>query len=429
MQYDVIIVGAGACGLMAARDLAEAGYKVCLLEAMEAPGGRIASDMIAPGTVIETGAEFVHGNAPATNELLKEAGLETVPIEGKMIIVRNGVRMPEDHLQQGYDRFESLLDQLETDCTLADFLDQHMPETEYEEVNASVRLFAEGFALADINRVSAFSFREEWSHQQERQYRVKGGYMHLIRYLADQCTQCGVFFQFSSIVHSIDYKPGLVTVTAGNRSFTAKKVILTVSAGVIRQRAIKFIPSIEDKLSGYDRIGFGSVIKIPVLFKNSFWLQHEEELGFVLSNEVIPTWWTQLPARVPLLTGWLGGPDAASLSSLDEKLVLDKAVSSLANIFHLETSELYRQIEGYRISHWNSSPFTQGGYSFNTPESDTAKKMLQQPLDDTVYFAGEALYTGASQATVEAALVNGRSVAALIMASQASDHPTNRYSV
>ena len=76
MKYDVIIIGAGAAGLSAMKYLAEAGYKVCVLEAMGSIGGRIATIEENGFThPVEAGAEFIHGKLPLTFELLKKAGL------------------------------------------------------------------------------------------------------------------------------------------------------------------------------------------------------------------------------------------------------------------------------------------------------------------------------------------------------------------
>ena len=98
MKYDVIIIGAGAAGLHAMKNLTEAGYKVCILEAAETIGGRIATIEERGFTgPVETGAEFIHGKLPLTFKLLKEAGIAYEPVEGDMIGVRNGAWEKEEH--------------------------------------------------------------------------------------------------------------------------------------------------------------------------------------------------------------------------------------------------------------------------------------------------------------------------------------------
>ncbi|HET7179358.1 MAG TPA: FAD-dependent oxidoreductase, partial [Chryseosolibacter sp.] len=61
---------------------------------------------------------------------------------------------------------------------------------------------------------------------------------------------------------------------------------------------------------------------------------------------------------------------------------------------------------------WVADPFAGGAYAFATVETPNARALLTRPVQDTLYFAGEALYSGPAMGTVEAALVSGREVAA-----------------
>src|SRR3954471_10816216 len=97
MSEHIIVVGAGAAGLMAARELARAGKRVTILEARERCGGRIhplpASEFGYPAA---GGAEFVHGEAPVTRALLREAGLFLQPIEGTRWRAEHGALSPDE---------------------------------------------------------------------------------------------------------------------------------------------------------------------------------------------------------------------------------------------------------------------------------------------------------------------------------------------
>src|SRR5205809_4375594 len=80
---DVVIIGAGACGLIAARELLRKGKTVTILEARENSGGRIRTitDHEFPRR-IEAGAEFIHGELPVTLSLLKDYNIAVQEMEG-----------------------------------------------------------------------------------------------------------------------------------------------------------------------------------------------------------------------------------------------------------------------------------------------------------------------------------------------------------
>jgi monoamine oxidase len=162
------------------------------------------------------------------------------------------------------------------------------------------------------------------------------------------------------------------------------------------------------------RLGFGSVIKLIFLFREAFWFERQKDIGFLLSDEAIPTWWTQLPDQTPILTGWLGGPKAALMSSMSQDKIFEAGLSSLANIFGLDISILRKRLVSYKIMCWDNYSNVKGGYSYTTIDSTTAKTILQKPIDDTIYFAGEAIPGDNLTGTVEAALVSGKMAAGMI---------------
>src|SRR5215467_13901684 len=91
-----VIVGAGAAGLTAARELARVGKKVTILEARDRCGGRIYALPVEHfGYPAEGGAEFVHGDAPLTSALIREAGLSFSPVAGTRWSARSGTLAPD----------------------------------------------------------------------------------------------------------------------------------------------------------------------------------------------------------------------------------------------------------------------------------------------------------------------------------------------
>ncbi len=90
-ESDVVIVGAGVAGLIAARRLAEAGARVTVLEARERVGGRTLNGSVA-GAVVELGGQWVGPGQDRVLALIAELGLETFPThdEGSNVIEWRG---------------------------------------------------------------------------------------------------------------------------------------------------------------------------------------------------------------------------------------------------------------------------------------------------------------------------------------------------
>src|SRR5690348_6250039 len=128
----VVVIGAGAAGLMAARELARAGRLVTILEAQNRLGGRIYPLPVAEfGYPAEGGAEFVHGAAPVTRQVMREAGLSLAPRRGTRWSARSGALRPDDSPLPDADRFYRALTGITADMPIAEFLDIHFADPGY----------------------------------------------------------------------------------------------------------------------------------------------------------------------------------------------------------------------------------------------------------------------------------------------------------
>lgn len=395
---NIIIIGAGAAGLMAAKELS-AKHQVTVLEARDKVGGRIRT--IAPG--IETGAEFVHGHLPISLSLLEEAGLKYTPIAGKMYSVENGNWHEEENFIEGWDELLETMGSIEKDMTLIEFLEKHYADHKYDALREEITRYVQGFDLANPTKVGIKYLHNEWMNEDYTNFRVDKGYCALMDFLAKGCNVIT-----NASVTQVNWSAGEVTVTTDKgQSFTAEKLIVTVPLGVLQYGTIKFTPAIDTHINAASHIGFGSVIKIVLKFKEACW---KEDTGFIFSKAKVPTWWTQLPDKAPIITGWLGGPPAEEFRQVPEEEILEKALESLSSFFRKPLPAL----ESYHILNWVDDPQTLGSYSYDTPFSKEARNVLNTPIADTIYFAGEALYEGNHPGTVEAALITGKNVAGKI---------------
>jgi monoamine oxidase len=159
----VVIIGAGAAGLMAARELARVSKRITILEARDRCGGRIESLPAAEfGYPAEGGAEFVHGEAPVTRGLLRKAGLALLPIHGTRWNVARGSFSQDELADRHSERLRRVVAELMSDMTVAEFLQQHFAGPEYSRLRRSIKRMVEGYDAADPDRASIFAVRDEW---------------------------------------------------------------------------------------------------------------------------------------------------------------------------------------------------------------------------------------------------------------------------
>ena len=414
---NIVVIGAGAAGLMAARTLGRAGKTVTILEARERCGGRIHPLPSAEfGYPAEGGAEFVHGEAPITHRLLREAGLSTLPLQGARWNVENGAFSRRDPSDPDTDRLHQVLTELRSDMTVAEFLQQHFAGPEYTRLRCSIVRRVEGYDAADPRRASILALRDEWMDG-GRSTRIAGGYAALVHFLASECRKNGVTIRLGSAVTAIEASEGGgVVLYANGDANESDAAILTVPIPLLRE--IVLPPPEREKAALAANIGFGNIIKILLRFETRWWLENRKDLAdltFLLSDASIPVWWTQHPADFPVLTGWFGGPKTEAMAHFAEHELIEAGIASLADIFDLDPKQLMRNLVTARAINWANDPFARGAYSYATLEARRAQSALARPDGRPVLLSGEALYRGRDIGTVEAALASGLKTAQIIL--------------
>jgi monoamine oxidase len=425
---DVLIIGAGAAGLMAAYTLAKAGKEVTVLEACNRTGGRIHTiDDTMFFKHAELGAEFVHGNLPVTLQLLHEAGIAYHPAGGEMWQYKEGAFTKDAGMFEGWDLLMQKLNELQTDITLQEFLNEHFADNKFNALKDAVIQYASGYDTSDPARVNALALRREWQNEdEEAQYRIGGGYCTLVSYLATVCKQHGGTIYLNAPVTQITWQEQMVkATTADGENYEAKQVILAIPLGVWQAPAtakgyINFSPPVNEQITALQKLGFGAVIKVLLQFDDIFWENISSEkpgedsldnMAFLLTNEVIPTWWTQAPGHQPLLTGWLGGAAAAQQVNTPAEEILQQSLQSLSKIFNISAEFLKEKLIAWHVANWTADAYIYGSYAYDTVDTSAALQILKQPVADTMYFAGEFMYQGTAMGTVEAALTSGRDTA------------------
>jgi monoamine oxidase len=423
--YDVIIIGAGASGLIAAYELSLTGRKVAVLEARDRLGGRIHTVANKKFSVpVESGAEFIHGKLKLTKSLLKHAGISSSEVEGELWQNKSGELSRQEDFIEDYTDLEKKFKQLKDDLPVAAFIEKYLKDDKYEELRFTLKNYVEGYYAAELSKASTYALCEELNTSDEEQFRIEGGYSQLMIYLAEQSKKHGCIFHYSHVAEQVNWSKNKIEVITPSRTLHATKLLITIPLGVLQQEKIHFNPGVPEKINAVRELGFGPVIKIIIEFRDAFW-KHKQytrnkdlsKLSFLFSRQEIPTWWTNFPSETSLLTGWIAGPRAEALKNNSKEEILHKSLLSLQSIFYLEVGFLEQNLKAWDVYNWAIDEYNLGGYAYEVVNGPRFRQIVKEPLSETIYFAGEGLFDGPEIGTVEAALISGRDTAHNIIAS------------
>jgi monoamine oxidase len=233
-------------------------------------------------------------------------------------------------------------------------------------------------------------------------------------------------------VSEIAWRRGRVELQAqtpdGTRlpSLETRCALITVPVGVLQRSsgeaaAITFSPALKSKRRALEGLAMARVTKVVLDFRSAPW-EHAPRLrahGLPASTEVkflhdresaVPTWWTALPSRIPRLVAWSGGPAAERLAQRGDAMV-ETVLESLARLLGIDRSELARELQDSATHDWHADPFACGAYSYLRVGGGDAHRELAAPVEDTLFFAGEATCTDGRDGTVDGALASGHRAA------------------
>jgi monoamine oxidase len=444
---DTIIIGAGAAGLATAAALAKAGRSVLVLEGRSRIGGRIYT-VCDPAfqMPVELGAEFVHGQPEATWKLIRAAELVAQDVPFESWERRNGQLVHATDFSRKMTKIMGGLSRIgRRDMSFAQYLRQRCRGPKLAHARRLATMFVEGFDAADTELISAHALAKEQEGlgdlDEEPQFRLRDGYGALVEYLRSRLEGPAVTIRLGQVVTDVNWRRGKVDVVckthSGMRKYRAPRVIVTLPVGIVQlepraKGAVRFMPDLPQKRQAALKLGSGPVVKVICKFKEPFWesastvksarsAKELKDAGFFHDPDAaFPTWWTALPLRLSVLTGWSGGPNADALSGRGRTAIMDEAVKSLAHIFGMRRAALSRLLEHAHLHDWPADPLARGAYSYEMVGSRGARARLAKPVEDTLFFAGEATDTSGQASTVAGALASGERAAREVLNSMPS---------
>lgn len=437
----VLIIGAGAAGLAAARDLAAAGLGVTIVEARDRIGGRVHTirdeSLNLP---IELGAEFVHGKHPALFKLLDSSRTPFSDVTERHWYFEDGVVRHSNDFWNKLTALFDLMNKEKPDQTFAQFLDSLPNDPETLRAKAVATRYVQGFHAADIRRAGVHGLiaanEAEDQVDGHHSFRIAVGYETVLQRLNEAAKQHGAIVQLNAVVREIHWSRNNVEAIclSGERQqrFAGSRAVITLPLGVLQEKskartAVRFVPALpEEKQKAIDDIPMGHVARIVLVFRERFWegldlsgtgaQEDLSQLGFIHYPEAaIPTWWSLLPLRAPVLVGWAGGTRAEKFAGMSEAECVSEALRSLKKIFGVSEMSLRKSLLQSYLHDWNTDPFSRGAYAYLPVNGLTKQQELARPAQNTIFFAGEATSVG-HIGTVHGALESGQRAAKEILA-------------
>ena len=416
-HYDTIVIGAGAAGLAAARTLQDANRSVLLLEARDRIGGRVNTNYDFAPHPIECGAEYLQGENTVTWRWIRRHRLGTLPVfdkykhqfmyvNQKLLPFRRWSTIPEMDILNVMDGsaidewITAWVDEGKPDVSLAEFLSIHHAELS-PDVRRLLDHFLSGGYGANLDQLGIYGLTElTYEGDGDDNFRLQKGYSHLLEQLT-----AGLNIQYATPVTRIHWRSSAVQVqTETDKTYTAQQVVITLPLALLQENAVEFEPQLpEAKLNAIQGLGTGHITKLILKFDQPFWSKKLESCLTPLETQF---WWRPGWRRhneAPVLTAYTGAAGADKLGALGREGAIRAGLQNLEQIFEMPLAD--RLVDALFVD-WQADPYARMAYSYTPVQGMGLRSQLAQPVDQVLFFAGEATHPTRA-ATVHGALESG----------------------
>jgi monoamine oxidase len=387
---DVVVIGAGAAGMAAARELMSRGLTVTVLEASSRIGGRVFTDQSTFGVPFDVGAHWLHraGHNPFV-KYGKKNGFTLYPASGDTSLFVGD----REATNSEYREYEKAYAKTARAIAAAG---GHGKDVSPASVAPKLGEWQDTVQMAigpwemgkDFDHFSCVDWH---SGEHDADWFCKEGFGSLWAHSAQ-----GIPISLKTKVTAIDWSGKGVVVETNQGTLKAKACLVTVSTGVLASDAIKFTPALSHKKQeSFHQISMGHYDHIAMQFSENFFETGDDEyLLYKLGSEG-----ARSPRGMGMVTnlsgtnlsfGDVGGGFAKELEAAGEAAALDFGLSELRNIFGGVVDRAF--LKG-RFTPWGQNPYTLGSYDSAEPGGHKYRKSLRQTVGKRIWFAGEACRT------------------------------------
>jgi monoamine oxidase len=379
-EVDIAIIGAGAAGLGAARALENSGLSAIVLEARDRVGGRAHTIMAAPDITFDLGCGWLH--SADRNSFVKIAERLNFEVDKTRPPWREqsldaGFPLKEradfiEALDAFYDRAEEAA-KSGRDSAASSYLE---PGNRWNPMIDAISTYVNGCELDRVSILDMDAYEDT-----EINWRVRRGYGALMTAYA-----APIQLALNCNVTLVDHAGKRVRVQTSQGTLTAGKVIVTVPTNLIADESIRFHPALPAKVAAARGLPLGLADKVMLALDQPDALPKDGNLRGATMRTAMGGFHLR-PFGQPCIEGFFGGRFARELEDAGDGALaaqgIDEIVALLGNDFR-------RKLKPLSESRWAHDPFARGSYSHALPGHAGDRAVLAAPVDNRLFFAGEA---------------------------------------
>ncbi|PIA55029.1 hypothetical protein AQUCO_00800041v1 [Aquilegia coerulea] len=412
-QGSVIIVGSGLAGLAAARQLLSFGFKVVVLEGRNRPGGRVFTQRLGEEgnfAAVDLGGSVLTGiNANPLGVLARQLSIPLHKVRDNCPLYKPDGAPIDEEIDSKVDlifnklldkatEFRKLVGESANDISLGSALETF--RRIYGVLHSTEEVQLLHWHLANLEYANAGCLLDlsvaYWD--QDDPYEMGGDHCFLAggnwRLIKAMCEEVPIFY--GKTVNYIKHGNEGVEVVSGDQVFRADMVLCTVPLGVLKNRIIKFEPELpKRKLGAIERLGFGLLNKVAMIFPHVFWEEDIDTFGRLNQDthrrgEFFLFYCYHTVSGGPVLIALIAGEAALTSECTDSVILLHRVLSILRGIFSPKGIEVPNPIQTI-CTKWGSDPLCRGSYSHvRVGSSGRDYDILAESVGARLFFAGEA---------------------------------------
>ena len=379
-EIDVAIIGAGAAGLGAANALKGSGLSVIVLEARDRLGGRAWTVQAGPEVIFDVGCGWLH--SADKNPFVAIAGQlnfeidRSLPPWGERAF---GDVFPRAERYEFVKALDAFYERIEVaaesgrDSAASLYLE---PGNSWNPMIDAISTYVNGSELDRVSILDIGAYEDT-----EINWRVRRGYGAMIAAYGASCPVA-----LNCKVTRIDHSGPRLLIETSQGRLSATKAIVTVSTNLIAGEAIRFSPALSKKLEAAASLPLGIANKVTLALDQAEEFPKDGNLRGATMRTKMGTYHLR-PFGQPCIEGYFGGSFAKELEDAGPRAFAAQSIDEIASLLG---NDLRRRLTPLAESRWANDPFARGSYSHALPGHTGDRAILAAPVDERLFFAGEA---------------------------------------